>query len=426
MSEKKKIGTFKAFRNKNYALFFAGQSTSLIGTWMQRTAVAWVVYSITHSTFMLGLTVFAQQIPSSILSLYGGILSDRYDRYKILLITQTASMVQAILLAILVYTKTYTIWEILSLSVILGIINAFDVPARQPLVHVLIKDKDELPNALALNASMVNMARVVGPALSGIVLQKFGASICFLSNAASFVAVLSSLLLMRLPKYTPPSVKKTISHEMAEGFNYIKRTPIIKITLILLTLISLLVLPYDTMLPVFAKVVFKGDAATFGYIGSFMGLGAISGTLFLASLKAGVDRKVVLLANSVILGIGLIAFSHLNYFPIAMVFAIMTGFGSMSQNTLCITLLQVHSDKQMIGRVMSFMALAFFGMLPLGSLLIGVLSEHIGVQDTMMIQGIISLLIAITFSGYLRGDKLKNKDKQEFEETEATTLAQKV
>lgn len=379
MSPGKKISTFRAFKNRNYALFFAGQSTSLIGTWMQRTAVAWVIYSITHSTFMLGLTVFAQQIPSSLLSLYGGILADRYNRYKILLITQIASMVQAVLLAILVFTKHYTVWEILGLSVVLGIINAFDVPARQPLVHVLVKDKDEIPNALALNASMVNLARVAGPALSGIVLQKFGASICFMANAASFVAVLSSLLLMKLPPFTPPAVKKTIGHELAEGFNYIKRTPIIRITLILLALISLLVLPYDTLLPVFAKVVFKGDAATFGFIGSFMGVGAISGTLFLASLKLGTDRKAVLLANSVILGIGLIAFSHINYFPVAMAFAIMAGFGSMSQNTLCITLLQVHANKQMIGRVMSFMALAFFGMLPLGSLLIGSISERIGV-----------------------------------------------
>src|SRR5246127_4833052 len=199
----KKINTFKAFQNRNYALFFSGQSISQIGTWMQRTGVSWVVYSMTHSTFMLGLTIFASQFPSFLFSLFGGIVSDRYNRYKILLLTQIASLIQAGLLAALVLTNHTTVFGLLALSVILGIINAFDMPARQPMVHELVTDKADLPNALALNSSLVNLARLVGPALSGIVLVKFGAGICFLLNAVSFVAVITSLLLMKLPKYHP-------------------------------------------------------------------------------------------------------------------------------------------------------------------------------------------------------------------------------
>jgi len=415
---KTKISTFKAFRNRNYALYFAGQSTSLIGTWMQRFGIAWVIYSITGSTFMLGLTVFAQQIPSSLLSLYGGIISDRYHRHKILLVTQTASMVQAILLSVLVFTKNYMVWEILTLSVILGIINAFDVPARQPLVHELVRDKEDLPNALALNASMVNLARVIGPALAGLVLQKFGAGICFLSNAISFMAVLASLLFMKLPDYVPPPVKKKVFTELSEGFAYIKHTPVISTTLLLLSLASLFVFPYDTLLPAFAKVVFKGDAATYGYIGSFMGLGAISGTLFLASLKKGKDLKKILLINTAILGIGLMAFSQIVYFPLAMVFAVIAGFGAMSQTTICITILQVSADKHMRGRVMSFMALAFFGMLPLGSLLVGSVSEKIGAPDTLFCQGLISIIIAVVFISFIKKNSLNKREKEEFEEAE--------
>src|SRR5437764_4156421 len=195
------ISTFRAFQSRNYRLYFYGQSVSLVGTWMQRTAVSWVIYTLTHSTFMLGLTYFASQFPSFLLSLFGGVVSDRYNRFKVLLITQIASMVQASLLALLVLFKNATVWEILSLSVVLGIINAFDVPARQSLIYEMVNNKEDLPNALALNSSMVNLARLVGPAISGIVLEKFGESVCFLTNSGSFLAVIISLLFMRLPKY---------------------------------------------------------------------------------------------------------------------------------------------------------------------------------------------------------------------------------
>lgn len=391
-------------------LYFAGQSVSQIGTWMQRTGVSWIVYTMTHSAFMLGITVFASQFPSFLFSLYGGIVSDRHNRYKIMLITQTAAMVQALLLAILTFTNHYTVWEILSLSVILGIINAFDMPARQPMVHEMIHDKTDLPNALALNSSMVNLARVIGPALSGIVLEKLGAGICFSLNALSFLAVISSLLLMKLPPYNSQPVKKKITSELAEGFQYLKNTPAIGMILLMLTFISLLVLPYNTLLPIFAKIIFKGDAVTFGYINSFIGLGALGGAFFLASVKPGTDLKIVLLTNTIIFGICLMFFSRIVYFPLAMLFATVCGFGMMSQTTICNTIIQVNADARMRGRVMSYFALAFFGMLPLGGLLVGSISQQIGAPNTMFCQGIIAIVIAIVFSGFLRRDKLNRKD----------------
>jgi MFS family permease len=413
-----KFNTFHAFKNRNYRLFFAGQSISQIGTWMQRTGVSWVVYTMTHSAFMLGLTVFATQFPSFLFSLPGGIASDRYNRYKVLLFTQIASMVQAVLLAILTLFNHYTVWEILALSVVLGIINAFDVPARQPLIHEMVTDKADLPNALALNSSMVNLARLVGPALSGLVLVKFGAGICFSLNAFSFVAVIISLLLMKLPAYIPSPVKKKIKAELAEGLAYLKNTPSISTIMLMLGLSSLLVLPYNTLLPVFAKVIFKGDAATFGYINSFIGLGAIGGSIFLASLKPGSDLKIVLLANTVMFGICLILFSHASYFPLAMLFAALSGYGMMNQTTIIMTIIQVNSDANMRGRVMSYVAMAYFGMLPLGSLLIGIISQQIGAPDAILVQGIIALIIAAIFSKYLRKDKLDKKNLEQFKEEE--------
>jgi MFS family permease len=417
-----KTHTLRAFRSRNYTLYFSGQSVSLIGTWMQRTAVSWVIYSLTHSAFMLGLTIFASQFPSFLLSLFGGIISDRYNRYKILLVTQTAAMIQALLLAILILTDHFVVWEILTLSVILGVINAFDVPARQPLVHEIIQDKSDLTNAMALNSSMVNIARLLGPALSGIVLQRFGAGICFLLNAVSFLAVIISLLGMKLPALPRSLGKKNMSSELADGLRYLKQTPSIGMIILMLTIVSLMVLPYDTILPVFAKVIFKGDAATFGYISSFIGLGAIGGTLFLASLKTGTDLKIWLLTSTIILGIGLILFSHTTYFPLAMVFAVLFGFGAMSQNTICLTIIQVHTDAHMRGRVMSFVAMGFFGMLPLGSLLVGTVSQKIGAQNTILGQGILAMIIAGLFSKFLRSDRLNKKEMEKMDEVEGAII----
>lgn len=389
--------TFRAFRNRNYALFFTGQSVSQIGTWMQRTAVVWVIYSLTHSASMIGVAVFAQQFPSFLFSLFGGVVADRHSRYKILLITQTASMTQAILLAVLILSNHYVIWEILTLSVLLGIVNAFDVPARQPMVHEMVDNKEDLANAISLNSAMVNMARLIGPALSGLVLQRFGAGFCFALNAVSFIAVIFSLILMKFPEFKPPVIRKRIISELAEGFRYLREVPAISTLVLLLIFLSLLIFPYDTLEPVFAKVVFKGDATTYGYLTGSIGLGALAGSFILASLRKGADLRMVLLLSIAVLGTGLILFSRMSHFAFALPFAVILGLGSITPMSISITIVQMEAAPAMRGRVMSYVAMSFFGMLPLGSLLIGTISQKIGAPVTMLSQGVIAVLIAAVF-----------------------------
>jgi MFS family permease len=401
------ITTFRAFKSRNYRLYFVGQSASLIGTWMQKTAVSWVIYTLTHSTFMLGLTLFASQFPSFLLSMMGGVVSDRYDRFKVLLTTQVASMIQATLLAVLIFMNHYQVWEILTLSVVLGIINAFDVPARQSLVYEMVDDKNDLSNALALNSSMVNLSRLIGPALAGIVLESLGDGACFLLNAVSFMAVIASLLMMRLPKYIKKEHKKNVFGELKEGLSYIKRTPSIRFVIIMLGLISLLVLPFSTLIPYYAKDVFKGTASTFGIIDSFIGLGAFSGAIFLASQKAGANLKKILFINTLVFGAGLILFSHEGNYALALIFVTIAGFGMMSQITVSNTLIQTTVAPDMRGRVISFYAMAFFGMQPLGGLLVGSISKWIGTTDTLMGEGIAALFIGLLHWRYLHREKLK-------------------
>lgn len=406
------ISTFRAFKSRNYRLYFSGQSISLIGTWMQKTAVSWVIYSLTHSTFMLGVTLFASQFPSFLFSLLGGVVSDRYNRYRVLLTTQVASMIQAILLTILIFSKHYVVWEILTLSVVLGVINAFDVPARQSLVYEMIEDKNDLPNALALNSSMVNLSRLIGPGIAGIVLENLGDGVCFLMNALSFVAVIISLLLMKLPKYVNKPHPKNVFGELKEGFSYIKRTPEISFILVMLMLVSLFVLPYSTLIPFYARDVFKGTASTFGIIDSFIGLGAFAGAIFLASLKPGHNLKKILGINTLVFGAGLVLFSHEHNYILALIFSAVAGFGMMSQITISNTVIQTTSDINMRGRVISFYAMAFFGMQPLGGLLIGSISKWIGTTNTVLGEGIVALMIGLLHLRFLHKAKMKKQQEQ--------------
>jgi MFS family permease len=394
---------FTAFGSRNYRLYFYGQSVSLIGTWMQRTAVSWVVYTLTHSSFMLGLSLFCLQFPSFLLSTVGGVISDRYNRFKVLLITQVASLVQSLLLAALVLMAHYKVWEILSISVVLGTINAFDVPARQSMVYEMVDDKEHLPNALALNSTMVNLARLVGPAISGIVLQKFQAGACFLLNAVSFLAVIISLLRMKLPAYVPAVHKKDPVEELVEGWQYMARTPAIARVILLLAAMSLLVIPFGTLFPIYAKVIFHGNAATFGLINSFIGLGAICGSLYLTSQNAATEmaRKKILRTTTLIFGIGLILFSYTPWFPLAMVFAVVSGFGMMAQTTMTNTIIQTTVTPAMRGRVISYFAMAYFGMMPLGSLLIGTVSGYVGAPNTVLGSGIMALILLALFWRFL-------------------------
>lgn len=370
---------------------------------MQRTAVSWIIYTLTHSTFMLGLTFFAGQFPSFVLGLFGGVVSDRYDRFRVLLTTQVASLIQASILAVLILMGHYSVWELLALSVLLGCINAFDVPSRQSLVYDMVEDKTMIPNALALNSSMVNLARLIGPAIAGVVLEKLGAGVCFLLNAASFIAVIVSLLRMRLKPYEPrPHDKKVWTEDLREGFAYLKQTPSIAKVILMLAVMSLLVIPYATMMPVFAKIIFHGNATTFGYIDSFIGLGAVTGALFLASLPSSANRKRILWTNTILFGLGLILFSYTTWFPLAMIFAMLSGFGMMAQTTVSNTIIQTTVAPAMRGRVISYFAMAYFGLQPLGSLLIGAISQYIGAPATLLAEGLAALGVVGIFWKYLR------------------------
>lgn len=402
-----KINTFNAFKSRNYRLYFIGQSVSLIGTWMQKTAVSWVVYSLTHSKFMLGVTLFATMFPSFLLSFLGGVVADRYNRFKVLLLTQVVSMIQAILLTVLIFFKNYSVWEILGLSVLLGIVNAFDVPARQSLVIEMVDDKKNLPNALALNSSMVNLSRLIGPGIAGLVIEKFGNDICFGLNALSFFAVIISLLLMKLPKYVSKPKGKKIFKDLREGWTYIRQTPSIAFVLEMLGLVSLFVFPFSTLIPAYAKDVFHGTASTFGIIDSVIGFGAFCGAIFLASLRPGSNLRKILAINTFVFGAGLVLFSHTTYYPLALVFATIAAFGMMSQITVSNTLIQITVDPAMRGRVISFYAMAFFGMQPLGGLLIGFISQHIGVKNTVLAQGIIAIIIGVLHVRFLQKSKIK-------------------
>ena len=404
-----KISTFNAFKSRNYRLYFAGQSVSLLGTWMQKTAVSWVIYSQTHSKFMLGLTLFASLFPSFLFSFLGGVVSDRYNRFKVLLFTQVASMVQAILLTVLVFFGYYSVWAIMALTAVLGLINAFDVPARQSLVYEMVDDKSDLPNALALNSSMVNLSRLIGPGIAGLIIEKFGDSVCFGANALSFIAVIGSLLMMRLPEFMPKPHGKNVFADLKDGFEYIRNTPTIMFMLLMLASISLFVLPFSTLIPVYAKDIFKGTASTFGVIDSVIGLGAFSGGIFLASLSAGTDLKKILAVNTVIFAVGLIAFSHMHNYPVALFFSAIIGFGMMSQVTIGNTIIQTTATPEMRGRVISYYAMSFFGMQPLGGLLIGAVSQKIGVPDTVMAEGMVALLLGVLHFVFLTRSRLKKK-----------------
>jgi MFS family permease len=407
------ITTFDSFRSRNFRLFFMGQSLSLIGTWMQKTAVSWVIYSITQSKFMLGVSVFATLFPASVFSLFGGIVADRYDRYKVLLTTQILSLIQAVLLtAAVVFFKQFVVWEIIILSAVLGIINGFDVPARQSLVHELVDDKRNLPNALALNSSMVNLSKFIGPALAGFILEKFGNQVCFGLNAVSFIPVIISLLLMKLPRHQPKSkADRNIRREFREAFAFIKATPAISSTIIFAGIMSLLVLPYSTLTPVYAKDIFNGNATTLGVIDGFIGLGAFVGALFLASLKAGTNLSKVLATNTLIFGSGLILFSYTTLYPLALVFVTFGAFGMMSVVTISNTLIQLHVTHELRGRVLSIFVMVFAGAVPIGSLLVGAVSHYIGVQATVLTEGIIALAVATMYARYLKKQKL-HKDQE--------------
>jgi len=286
------------------------------------------------------------------------------------------------------------------------------------MVYDMIDNKENLPNAIALNSSMINAARLVGPALAGIVLEKFGAAACFLSNGASFLAVIISLMLMKLPTFIRRERITTVKQDLTEGFNYLRNTPAISNIMLMLAFVSLVSLPYVALLPIYARDIFSGNASTFGLLNSFVGMGAVAGALFLASLKTGTNLKKVLFRCTLIFSIGLMAFAYLTSLPIALICITLIGFGTMAQTTISNTIIQTTVAPAMRGRVISYYAMAFFGMQPIGGLLVGSIAHAMGAPFTVLCQGIATLLIAIIFFPFLRRDILLRKQRMKLKQVE--------
>lgn len=392
----------RALKYSNFRLYFSGQAVSLIGTWMQRMAVSWLVFRLTHSEFMLGLVVFAGQIPIMLLSPYGGALTDRHSRYKVLLFTQIASMIQAGLLAGVVLSGHHNITLIIVLSVILGIINAFDTPARQSLMINLVDDKKDLPNAIALNSSMVTLARLLGPVAAGFILSSFGEGVCFAANFVSFIAVIASLLLMKIqPEQRKPN-KQDIWQGLRDGYGYLQQHAGIRSVILLMACTSFFVMPYSALLPVFATNVFHGNVTTFSWLNAVSGLGALGGAIYMATLKPGKSLLKIIAYSSAQFSIGLILFALTGLFPLALCFIMAAEFGMLSQIAASNTYIQTHVDENMRGRVISYYVMAFQGMAPIGSLLIGFLAHYFGTSLIVIGEGVAGVIAVICFIPYLK------------------------
>ncbi len=391
-------GIFRSLKYRNYRLFFSGQSISLIGTWIQRIATPWLVYHLTGSAFLLGLVGFAGQLPTFILSPFAGVLTDRWNKYYILIGTQVAAMIQALLLALLYFTETIQIWHIVVLSIILGFVNAFDVPARQSLVIHMVDKKEDLGNAIALNSSMVNGARLLGPSVAGMLIAFAGEGVCFLINGLSYLFVIVSLLFMNVKLSNERKKDSHIIQEFKDGFKYTFGFAPIKYIILLLALVSLMGMSYQVLMPVFAKEILHGGSHTFGFLMGASGLGALTGALYLASRKnvLGLGKIIPLAAG--LFGIGLISFSLSRFFWLSMILMIMTGLGMMLQMASSNTILQTIVDDDKRGRVMSFYTMAFMGTAPFGSFLAGTLAKTIGAQYATLIGGISCITGAIIFA----------------------------
>ena len=387
----------RAFKYRNYRLFFGGQGISLIGTWMQNVAMSWLVYRLTGSALLLGIVGFSSQIPAFILSPVAGVMADRYNRHKILLVTQTLAMLQAFALSFLVLTGRVQVWHILFLSSFLGLVNSFDIPARQSFVVELVEKKEDLGNAIALNSSMFNAARLLGPSIAGILIGLVGEGMCFLVNGVSYLAVLAALLAMKVPIRKREASGVPMLKRFKEGFSYTFGFAPIKLIILLLALTSLTGMPYTVLMPVFVKEVLHGGPRTLGFLMGCSGAGALAAALTLASRRsvAGLEKKIPL--AGCIFGTGLIALSLSSGFALAAVCIAVASFGMITQMAASNTIIQTVVEDDKRGRVMAFYALAFMGMAPFGSLLAGWLASRAGAPHTIMLAGALSISGALAF-----------------------------
>lgn len=386
----------RALRHRNLRLFFMGQGISLVGTWMQQVAMSWLVYRLTDSAFLLGVIGFSSQFPSLVMAPLAGALADRWSRYRMVVVTQTLAMVQAAVLAVLVMTDVVAVWHLIVLAVIVGTINGVDIPARQALLVKLVDGQEDLPNAIALNSSMFNAARLVGPALGGVLIGIWGEGPVFVLNAVSYVAVLGALAMLRLPRQRGARAGAVLSHIRA-GFGYAFGFPPIRDLLLVLAGVSLLGIPYVVLFPVFARDILGGDAATLGLLTSCSGAGALIGALYLASRDTvrGLGRMIA--RASGFFGATLLVFAASRILLLSCAMLVVGGFGLMVTTASINTVLQTLVGEEMRGRVMSLYTMAFMGMMPIGSLAGGAVASRIGAPAAVALGGAGCLVLALWF-----------------------------
>lgn len=389
---------WRALRHRNFKLFFAGQSVSLIGNWMTKLATSWLVYHLTHSALLLGLVGFAGQIPTFLLAPFAGVWVERLDKRRLLVWTQSAAAVQSLSLAALTLTGLVTLHEIIALSVMQSVINAFDMPGRQSFLIQMVEDREDLGNAIAINSSMANGARLIGPAIAGIVIGAVGEGWCFLIDGLSYFAVIASLLLMRVK---PLEIKRTaigMLEQMREGWNFVSAFRPIRSIILLFAFISLMGTPYSTLLPIFAGRVLHGGAYTLGWLMAASGVGALTSALSLAVRKSVVGLTRMVQIASATLGIALILFGLSHALWLSLVSMLFVGFGLMQTMSASNTIIQTLSPEDKRARVMSYYLMAFVGGAPFGSLLAGALAQRIGAPHTVIATGAFCLAGATWFT----------------------------
>ncbi|OGV17742.1 MAG: hypothetical protein A2X47_03025 [Lentisphaerae bacterium GWF2_38_69] len=398
---------FRALRHHNFKLFVEGQSLSLIGTWIQRIAVNWLTYELTGSMFWLGAVNFAGSIPFFFIAPLGGIMADRWSKHKILLITQSLALVQALVFAGIYFADITRIWEILILNFILGVISAIDMPVRQSFVHEMVdNDKEDLSNAIAMNSTMVNTARLVGPSIAGILIATAGEGWCFLLNSLSFVAVVISLLKMKITYVPKQKKKRRVVHEFMEGAKYSFTSIPVKYLLFMMIVMGLASTALPTLAPAFAEICLNGNAETYGFLIGAWGIGALFSAVYLLNRRSVLGMERLIAVALVAFGVSVVAFSLSSKIIIAMIFMATSGIGLLLNNASTNTLLQTVSENEIRGRVMSFYAMCNKGMSPIGAIITGYIGDLIGVKYTLAICGIVCIMSAIIYTTKMQVIKL--------------------
>ncbi|WP_220429193.1 MFS transporter [Tenuifilum thalassicum] len=389
---------FRALKSPNFRMFFSGQIVSLMGTYIQNLALGWLIYRLTNSPFLLGAVGFAGQIPSLFLTPIAGVYADRLNRRRVLVGTQTLSMLMAFTLALLSLTGLIQIWQIILISAINGLALAFDTPFRHAFLIEMVGEKDLLQNAIALNSTLINSARFIGPTIGGFLIAWFGEGWCFFINGVSFMAVIASLLAMRVASRIVKRSKGSVLQELTEGIRYSFKNQAIRNLLLLISAIGFIGLPFQVFLPVFARDILRGDSQMLGFLTGALGAGALLGAFYLASRKGIKDLPKDILFASAIFSVGIFVFSLSNIPLISLAVIFFIGFGMIVQFAAVNTLLQHIVDEKMRGRVVALYGLSFMGITPIGSLLLGAISPSIGVQLTLSISGVLCVVALVLFA----------------------------